>query len=114
MELWPSLWLVNATFPSVRPVLLVMTCESTSKPPSLKAAVCYLDPTLSPTRLANDNPTCPTARTADLTMANEWNIAGILRAVWGCFFEVAFFWQLVRFPHLPTPSSAVCVVCRGH
>jgi hypothetical protein len=31
-------------------------------------------------------------------MADEWNTAAILRALWGCFFEVAFFWQLVRFP----------------
>lgn len=32
------------------------------------------------------------------SMANipGWNIAAVLRAAFGCFFEVAFFWQLVR------------------
>jgi TAG lipase/lysophosphatidylethanolamine acyltransferase len=28
--------------------------------------------------------------------AAGWSIAGILKGVWSCFFEVAFFWQLVR------------------
>jgi hypothetical protein len=29
-------------------------------------------------------------------MATGWDITAVLKLVFSCFFEVAFFWQLVR------------------
>lgn len=42
-------------------------------------------------------------------MSNGWNVAGILKLVFGCLFEVAFFWQLVRLTR-PLPLIHLFIV----
>jgi hypothetical protein len=77
--------------------------------PSKRTLPC-LNPNISPALLTNEDAAYHHWRTPDHAMSTGWDVAGILKAVFFCIFEVTFFWQRVRlssYPSTPPPLLRV-------